>query len=99
MLARLIADDSFFAVKRMLGKLFEQRLCDQLLCLHVDCELNVMRLGDVHVLGAMKIFAKKLAGGARSFFRRVEIVLHEDVEKLSGCDVEAFGFGTVFSTS
>ena len=31
MLARLIADDSFFAVKRVLGKFFEQRIRDQLL--------------------------------------------------------------------
>src|SRR6202011_4695498 len=85
MLARLIAHDSFFAVKRVFGKLFQQRLGDELLRLDVDCEFDVMRFSDVHVLGAMKIFAKQLTRRARSFFGRVEIMLHE---KLSGGEVE-----------
>ena len=81
--ARLVADDSFFAVKRVLGKLFQQRFGDELLCLDVDREFDVVRFEDVHVLRAMEIFAKKLARGARSILGRVEIVLHGEVESLS----------------
>jgi hypothetical protein len=42
-----------------------------------------VRLGDVHVLRAVKIFAKKIARRARSILGRVEIMLHGKVEWLS----------------
>ena len=41
--ARLIADDSFFAVKRVLRKMAEQNFRDQILREHVDLEFDVVR--------------------------------------------------------
>src|SRR5260370_21023336 len=82
-LARLVADNSLFTVKRVLGKLLEQRLGDEFLRLHVDREFDIVRLGDVHMLGAVKIFAKKIARRARSILGRIEIMLHGEVEELS----------------
>ena len=82
MVARLVADNSLFAVKRMFRELFQQCFSDQLLCLNVDREFDIVRLGDVDVLLAVKIFAKKIARRARSILGRVEIMLHGKVEWL-----------------
>src|SRR6266404_3363913 len=83
MLARLVADDSFLAVERMLGKLFQQFFRDQLLRFNVDGELDVVRGESVDVLRAMEILPKQLTGGARGGLGSIEIMLHEEVEKLS----------------
>src|SRR6266404_7938877 len=91
MLARLIAHNSFFAVKRVLRKLFQQCFGDELLCLDVNRQFDVVRLGNGDVLGAMKIFAKHFARAARSFFGCVEIMLHDERlfrTKVTSCTTE-----------
>ena len=43
MIACLVADDSFFAVKRVLRKTLEQDFRDQILRQNIDLELDVVR--------------------------------------------------------
>ena len=52
--ARLIADDSFFAVECVLRKFFEQRLRDQFLRADIDFEFDVVLGGLIHPLGFSK---------------------------------------------
>src|SRR5207253_10398786 len=66
-------------------RLFQECCSAELLCVDVDCQFDVVRLGAGDVLGAMSTFAKHFARGARSFFGCVEIMLHE---QLSGGEVE-----------
>ena len=61
--ARLIADDSFFAVERVLRKFFEQRLRDQFLRADVDFEFDV-------VLGGLRSPALVSRSCAAAFRRR-----------------------------
>src|SRR5580704_6314748 len=83
MITRLVAHDSFLAVKCVLGKFSQQRFGDQLLGLDIDRELDVVRQQGADVLRAIKIFAKQLAGLTRRFLSCIEIMLHTEIEKLS----------------
>ena len=74
--AGLIAHDSFFTVKRVLRKLFEKEPGNQLLCLNVDLELDIVCCDGIDPLWAPEIFPKQLAGRARGFFSCIEIMLH-----------------------
>jgi hypothetical protein len=78
----LVADDSLFAVKGMLGKLFEERLGDELLSFDVDLQLDVVGESSVDVLRAIKILPKQFAGFAGGVVGGIEIMLHEEVERL-----------------
>src|ERR1700736_847670 len=80
MLARLVANGSFFAVESVLGKFLQERLSDELLRLDIDGELDVVRQRGVDVLRTIKIVAQQLSRFARSVLGRVEIMLHEEVE-------------------
>src|ERR1043166_5306418 len=82
-IARLVADDSLFAVERVVRKLFEQQICNQLLHAHVDLELDVVRLDRRDAKRAMKIFPEHVAGGARRVLGGVEVMFHQEVEWLS----------------
>src|SRR5437588_4966628 len=75
MLARLVADDSFFAIKRVLWKLLEQKIADQLLRLNVDREFDVVCERGVDVLRAMIILPNQFTGFARGAFGCVVIML------------------------
>src|SRR5256885_8232687 len=84
MLARLIANDSFFAIKRVLGKLSQQLLGNQLLRLNVDREFDVVREGSIDVLRTVKIFPKQFTSDTRGVLSGIEIMLHAEVEEFSG---------------
>src|ERR1700730_8272939 len=84
MVARLVADNSLFAIERVLGKLFEQLPGDEVLGLNVDREFDVVRERHIHVLRTMKALSKQVAGGASSVLGGVEIMLHEEVGWLRG---------------
>ena len=86
-LARLVADDSLFTVERMVRKLFEQQIGNQLLHAHVDLQLDIVRLGRVDPERTMKIFPEHLAGGARRVLGRVEIMFHCNISSHKGREV------------
>src|SRR5437016_2175785 len=75
--ARLIADDSFFAVECVLRKFFEQRLRDQFLHADVDFEFDVVFGGLIHLHWFLEVVPQHFAGGARRFNGGVEIMGHE----------------------
>src|SRR6476646_4127914 len=75
--ARLIADDSFFAVECVLRKFFEQRLCDQFLRADVDFEFDVVLGGLIHLHWFLEAVPQHFAGGASRFNGGVEIMGHE----------------------
>ena len=78
MLARLIANSPFFAVKRMMRKFFEQQVCNEVLRLHIDLEFDVVGLGYIDAQGPLKILAQEIARGAGRFHSRVEIMRHDE---------------------
>jgi hypothetical protein len=75
-LAGLITHNSFFAVKRVFGKFFEKQIGNQLLCLNIDFQLDIVRCDGIHPLRSSKIFAKQSSSCAPGFFSRIEIMLH-----------------------
>src|SRR5262249_31516479 len=75
--ARLISHNSFYSVKRVLGKLFEKEFANQFLHLNVDLELNVVCCDSINPLWLPKIFPKQLAGRARSLFSCIEVMFHD----------------------
>ena len=58
MITGLISRDSFFAVKRVGRKFFEKQFADQLLCLNVDFQFDVVRRERLDTLLPLKIFAQ-----------------------------------------
>jgi hypothetical protein len=79
----LVSNDSFLAIKRVLGKLFQKRFANQLLRLDVDREFDVVRGESVDVLRAMEVFPKHYAGGSGCILGGIEIMLHVEVEAFS----------------
>ena len=75
-IARLVADDSFFAIKRVFRKTFEQHLRDQILGLNIDLEFDVVRSRGVDRERLLKMRAEQIAGRAGRFFRGLEIMCH-----------------------
>src|SRR5213082_189443 len=75
--ARLIADDSFFAVECVLRKFFEQRLRDQFLRADVDFEFDVVLGGLINLHWFLEVVPQHFAGGASRFNGGVEIMGHE----------------------
>src|ERR1044071_6421181 len=57
MIAGLISRDSFFAVERVRGKLFEKQFANQLLRPNIDLQFDVMRCDGLNALLLLKIFA------------------------------------------
>ena len=76
MIARLVADDSLFAVERVLGKFFQEQLGDQRLRADIDLEFDVVRFRGIDPERLLKTVPEQFAGGASGFHRRVEIVRH-----------------------
>ena len=66
--ARLVAHDSFFAIKRVLWEFFQERVGDQILRFDIDLELDVMRLGRIDPKRPLKMLAKQIASGAGRAF-------------------------------
>jgi hypothetical protein len=75
--ARLIADDSFFAIECVLRKFFEQRLCDQFLGADIDFEFDIVLGGLIHLHRFLEVVPKHFTGGAGRFNGDVEIMPHE----------------------
>ena len=78
MIAFLIAHNSFLAIKRMLGKFFQERFGDQFLSAHIDFEFDVVRLERIDAERLLKLVPEQFAGGARGFDRRVEVMRHDE---------------------
>ena len=76
-IAFLVAHNSFFSVKRMLGKSVQERFGDQFLRPHIDFKFDVVRLGGINAERLLKILPEQLASGARGFDRCVEEMRHE----------------------
>ncbi len=76
MIARLVADDSLFAIKRVLRKTLEQDFRDRVLGQDIDLELDVMRGGGVDHERLFKMRAEQFTGRLRRFFRHPEIMHH-----------------------
>jgi hypothetical protein len=74
--ARLIADDSLFAVQCMIRKLLKQEIGDERLSLDVDLKLDVVRFGRVDASRQVKVTPQQLAGGVGGFGSRIEVVRH-----------------------
>src|SRR5438067_5809344 len=74
--ARLIADDSFFAVECVLRKFFEQRLRNQFLGPDIDFEFDVVLGGLIHLHWFLEVAPQHFAGGASRFNGGVEIMRH-----------------------
>ena len=65
MIARLVAHDSLFAIKRVFRKTLEQDFCDQVLGQDINLELDVMRGGSVDRERLCKICAEKFTSRLR----------------------------------
>ena len=89
MIARLVAHDSFFAIKRVLGKLFQERFGDQILSPHVDFQLDVVRRGRIDAERLLKVVPEHFARGAGGFDGRVEIMRHAGVVRIEIEDRDA----------
>jgi len=77
MIARLVADDSFFTVERVFWKFFQEQLGDQRLSPNIDLKLDVVRFGRIHAERLLKTMPEHFAGGAGRFHCCVEIMGHE----------------------
>ena len=77
MIARLVADDSFFAIKRVLRKTFEQDFCDQILGQHIDLELDVVRGRALTVSGCSKCARSNSPAARAASLRHLEIMHHD----------------------
>src|SRR6266550_613016 len=75
--ARLISDDSLFAVECVLRKFFEQRLRDQFLGADIDFEFDVVLGGLIYLHRFLEVVPQHFAGGAGRFNGGVEIMPHE----------------------
>src|SRR4029077_6623087 len=75
--ARLIADDSFFAVECVLRKFLEQRLRDQFLGPDIDFEFDVVLGGLIHLHWFLEVVPQHFAGGRGRFNGSIEIMPHE----------------------
>src|ERR1043166_3770807 len=76
MIAGLIPNDTFLAVKRMSGKFGEKQFADQLLRLNIDLQFDVVRCHGVDALTLLKTLAKQLSRFARGLFSYIKITLH-----------------------
>src|SRR5947207_88601 len=75
-IAFLIADDSFFAVKRMLWKMPEQHFGNQILGLHIDLQLDVVCERRVHQLWLLEMRNQQITRSPGRFGGGGEIVHH-----------------------
>src|SRR5438105_3465631 len=75
--ARLIADDSLFAIECVLRKFFEQRLRDQFLGADIDFKFNIVLGGLIHLHRFLEIVPEHFPGGTGRFNGGVEIMPHE----------------------
>ena len=80
--ALLVADDSFFAVERVIREIFQQCMRDQFLRLHIDLEFDVVLLFRVDVARLMKMCAQQIAGLPRRMHRGVEIMFHRGLRRI-----------------
>ena len=74
--ARLVADDAFLAVERVLRKTLEQNFRDQILRQDIDLELDVVRGRGVDRERFLEMRAEQFAGGASRFLCHFEEFLH-----------------------
>src|ERR1041385_5726934 len=72
----LIADDALFAIKGVLWKTPEQHFADQVLRLHIDLELDVVRQRRLHRERLLKVRAEQIARGSGRFGGGGEIMHH-----------------------
>ena len=71
MIARLVANDSFFAIKRMFRKTFEQDFRDQILRQNIDLELDVVRGRGVDRERFFKMRTEQFAGRSAPLLSRL----------------------------
>ena len=75
-IALLIADDALFALKRVLWKTPKQHFADQILRLHIDLELDVVRQRRLHRERLLEARAEQIARGSGRFGGGGEIMDH-----------------------
>ena len=75
-LARLIATDAFLAVDRVVREACEEDPRDEVLRLHVECQLDVVRRELVDLAFGKKVFLQELARRARRFGGGFQIDRH-----------------------
>src|SRR3954452_3155752 len=76
MVARLIADDTFLAVKSMARKFLQQQISNDLLAFDVDRQLNVVSFGGIDPAGQIEILTQKLARGACRLIGGLQVMPH-----------------------
>src|SRR4051794_33711912 len=76
MFACLVADDSFFAVERMIREFLQKRFRDEVLRLNVDGEFDVVGESGVDPAWPAEIVAEQLARSARRFLCCIGVVSH-----------------------
>ena len=79
-LALLIANDSFFAIKRVSRKVFRSEWSINSCVRTSISSLMSCASADVDTKRLMKMLPEQIAGGARGFDRRVEVMRHDAEE-------------------
>ena len=91
-IARLVAHDSFLAIKSVFRETLEQDLRDQILGQHIDLQLDIVRRRGLDGERLFEMGTKQFAGGAGGFFGYGEMWRHRaEPNRCGGATAKFFG--------